>query len=223
MKKIFFCCIILLFAFACKKGNNNNNNGVNENATDLFPDKPGDTWLYLVNDTAVYTLNGQSNTVSQYYTTVSVIDSVRLPESIHGIPLPKGTEANIWVYNYPEGTDTNYVYHTGDTLVFFEIHQTSKSYARQYVVPLILHNSWHYTVGSFAEVAVDSQDNIIVGQNHFDNAFHIEGYGGMPGEGFSVEEWIKDNIGMVKRYLQTDGTSGVNHFTKWSLISYHLK
>ena len=61
MKKIFFCCIILLFAFACKKGNNNNNNGVNENATDLFPDKPGDTWLYLVNDTAVYTLNGQSN------------------------------------------------------------------------------------------------------------------------------------------------------------------
>jgi hypothetical protein len=45
----------------------------------------------------------------------------------------------------------------------------------------------------------------------------------MPDEGFSVEEWIENNVGIVKRYLQTDGTGGVNHFTKWSLVSYHLK
>lgn len=222
MKNIFFCCIILVFAFGCRKSNNNNNSG-NQNATDIFPNKVGDTWVYLVNDTTVYAFSGQGNTVAQYNMTISVIDSIQLPESIHGIQLPKGIEANVWVYNYPGGTDTNYVFQKGDTIFFFKINQISKSYARQYIIPLSLHNSWQYTVGGLGEVAVDSQADIIVGQNHFDNVFHIYGNGGMPDEGFSVEEWIENNVGIIKRYLQTDGTSGANHFTKWSLVSYHLK
>ena len=89
MKKILFCYIILLFAFGCRKSINNNNS-VNENATDIFPNKIGDTWFYLINDTTVYAFNGQSNTIAQCNTTISVIDSVQqLPESIHGIQLLK--------------------------------------------------------------------------------------------------------------------------------------
>lgn len=219
---MLFCCITLLLAFGCRKSNNNNNSG-NQNATDIFPNKVGDTWVYLVNDTTVPKFNGQSSTIAQYNMTITIIDSVQLPESIQGIHLPKGIEANIWVYNYPGATDTNYVFQKGDTLLFFDINQPSSPYAREYIIPLSLHNSWQYTVGGLGEVAVDSITDIIVGQNHFDNASRIYGYGGVPDEGFSVEEWIENNVGIVKRYLKTIDLSPVNRFTKWSLASYHLK
>ena len=88
---MLFCCIILMFAFGCRKSNNNNNNG-NQNATDIFPNKVGDTWLYLVNDTTVNRSTPHDSTAVQYNLTVSVIDSIQLPG---------GIKANVWVYTYP--------------------------------------------------------------------------------------------------------------------------
>ncbi len=220
MKKILFYCITLLCVFGCRKSNNNSGN---QNATDIFPNKVGDTWVYLVNDTTVSKFNGQSSTIAQYNMTITIIGSVPLPESIHGINLPKNLEANIWVYNYPGVTDTNYVFQKNDTLFFFDINQPSSSYSRKYIIPLSLHNSWQYTVGGFGEVNVDSQVDINVEQNIFYNAFHIYGFGGVPDKGFSVEEWIENNVGIVKRYLKTEDISPVNRFIKWSLLGYHLK
>src|SRR5450432_2712813 len=120
MNKIFFGCIVLLLMIGCNKGNNDNNSS-NRNASDIFPDKVGDSWVYLVNDTMVYRTGGQSDSISQYHVNVSVIDTVQLPESIDGIQLPGGTTANIWVYTYPDHTDTNYVFQTADTVVFVDI------------------------------------------------------------------------------------------------------
>src|ERR1035438_3821261 len=225
MGKIFPCCFILLFAAGCSKSNNNNNNNnnANENATDIFPNTIGDTWVYLVNDTAVNIITLQSKTVTPYNMTVSIVDSVRLPASIHDIQLPPGKEAHVWVYNYSGVTDTNFVYQTGDTIIFFDVNQTSKSFARQYIIPFQLHNSWPYTVDGLGDVTVDSQVSVTIGQNHFYNTFYIDGSSGMPDEEFRVSEWMDNNVGIVQRYLQTGGTNVVDHLTKWSLISYHLK
>ena len=212
MKTIPFYSIILLFALGCKKDNNH----ANVNATDIFPNKVGDTWLYLVNDTTVHVFNGNDTTIAQYNLDISVIDSVQLAG---------GIKANVWVYNYPGGTDTNYVFQNGDTIRFAANTRSYINIVRQYIIPLSLHNSWQYVpdFSGFTSVTVDSQSNIIVGQNHFDNAFHIYGDAGMPDAGFVIDEWLENNVGVVKRYLHEGGISGVNHFTTWSLVSYHLK
>ena len=212
---MLFCCIILMFAFGCRKSNNYNNNG-NQNATDIFPNKVGDTWLYLVNDTTVNRSTPHDSTAVQYNLTVSVIDSIQLPG---------GIKANVWVYAYPGRQDTNYVFQKGDTIRFIDINQTVYSiYAKQYIIPLSLHNSWQYSMPSFHDITVDSQSNIIVGQNHFDNAFHIYGDSGMPDAGFVIDEWIEDNVGVVKRHFDPSGMLiDPRHVTAWSLVSYHLE
>jgi len=211
MKNIIFCCISLVFASGCSK----NNNSDNQNATDIFPNKVGDTWLYLVNDTTVNRANPDSPAV-QYYLTVSVIDSIQLPGDIR---------ANVWVYSFPGGTDTNYVFQKGDTIRFIDINQTVYSLdSRQYIIPLSLHESWQYSMPSFHEVTVDSQFDIVVGQNRFENVFHIFGYAGMPDAGFVIDEWIKDYVGIVKRHFNPSGMLiDPRHVTAWSLISYHLE
>jgi len=101
MKTILLCCTLLLFAFGCKKNNNSDNgNTINTYATDIFPNKVGDTWLYLVNDTTVNLFSHDSSAI-QYSMSISITDSVQLPE---------GIKANIWVYNFSGSTDTNYVF-----------------------------------------------------------------------------------------------------------------
>ena len=221
MHKIAFGCFIVLLTAGCRKTSIGNT--ANNNATDIFPDKVGDTWQYLVNDTSISVISSQNKTVTHYNLTVSIIDSVYLPASIHGIPLPFGKAAKVWVYNYPGFPDTNFVYQSADTVIFFDVNQSSKSFARQYIIPFQLHNAWPYTVAGLGEVTVEGQVNVVVGQNKFDNAFFIDGGAGYPDEEFNVSEWIENNVGIVKRYVQTGGISGVNHDTKWSLVSYQLK
>src|SRR5258705_1872717 len=121
MKLVVSCCIILFFAVGCRKAGNSPGN---QNATDIFPDKIGDTWLYHVNDTTIYDDPGLATTMTEYDMTVSVIESVQLPE---------GIEANVWVYNYPGGADTNYVFQKDDSIRFFDISQLAFSmYNREY-------------------------------------------------------------------------------------------
>ena len=212
MKPLFFCGIIFILASGCEK---NNNTGTSS-GTDIFPNKIGDTWVYLVNDTTFIRSNHQDFTVDQYHVTVSVVDSVQLAD---------GTKANTWIFNYPQRADTNYVFQKGDTIRFIDVNQTIYAvYARQYVIPMVLHDSWKYTVPGFQNVTVDRQSNLIIGQNHFDNAFHIFGTGGMPDASFMIDEWFENNVGVVKRYINPSGELiDTIHITSWSLVNYNLR
>jgi hypothetical protein len=217
MKNILICFTILVITYSCKKRSTGNNNS-NQNGSDIFPNKVGDTWIYLVNDTSYAFSN--SATISQYNMTISIIDSVQLPGAI---------KANRWVYTYPGGTDTNYVYQHGDTISFAANTLPSLYILRQYVIPLRLHNSWQYVesyfIGSLHNVTVDSVSAIIVGENHFENAYALRGIPGMPDNFFYIEEWIADHVGVVKKYFNNRGyTIGPDqHKTSWSLVSYHLQ
>jgi hypothetical protein len=215
MKVAISGCIFLLFAFGCRKTDNTPGN---QNATEIFPNKVGDTWVYRVNDTTVNRSSPDSPSV-QYNLVVSVVDSIQLPG---------GIKANVWVYTYPGGSDTAYVFQSGDTVHFIgyvDINlRVGFTYARQYILPLHLQSAWAYTEPSFSNIGVDSQANIVVGQNHFDNAFHIFGYAGMPDAGFTIDEWLENNVGVVKRHFDPSGMLiDPRHVTAWSLISYHLK
>jgi hypothetical protein len=201
--------LFLLLATGCSKNSNSNN--TNTSATDIFPNKVGDNWLYLVNDT---TVNNQDSSAAQYNMTISIVDSVQLPG---------GIKATVWAYNSTAGTDTNYVFQTGDTVRFLD--KTQSYTVRQYIIPLTLslHDSWQYAPG-IRNVSVVTESNIIVGQNQFDNAFNIAGEAGYPDGIFGINEWIENNVGVVKRYLNPYGELLlVRHVIAWSLISYHLQ
>ena len=211
MKTILSCCVILLFALGCRKNNNNNDN---QSSATIFPNKVGDTWTYLVNDTT-YDLQNPTPVVAQYNMTVSIIDSVTLTG---------GVKANVWVYSYPNETDTNYVFQNGDTINFASNKRFYLEIVRMYIIPFRLHNSWEYSVNSIHDVTVDSQANIIVGKNQFGNSFHISGNPGMPDEVIHIDEWLEDNVGIVRRYVDGSGTNNpFKYRTLWSLDSYHLK
>jgi hypothetical protein len=210
MKAISLCCMLLLLTLACRKSDNNNSNN---NATEMFPSKPGDTWVYLVNDTT--SKYGSPDSIRQFNMTVTVIDSIQLPG---------GIKANVWVYSAPGEKDTNYVFQQADTIKFVDINQVYYSvYSRQYIVPFVLNNSWQYSVPSIHNVTVDRHASVTVEQHQFDNAFRISGLPGMPDAIIYTEEWIENNVGLVKRYRNTSGTNlGIKHRTSWSLVSYRL-
>ncbi len=211
MKNILSCAVILFFAMGCRKTNNNDSNPM---GSDIFPNKVGDNWVYRVNDTSYLFQN--SGIVSEYNMTVSVTGSVQLP----GI----GT-ANVWVYNFPGGTDTNYVFQHGDTISFIANNLPYIYIVKQYIIPLRLHNSWQYVVNSIRNITVDSLSAITVEGNHFENAYHIGGVPGVPDNFFLLDEWVADNVGVVKRYFNNRGyTIGpFQNKTSWSLVSYHLE
>ena len=64
--RVLFVCTILLVLAACKKDKIDNSK-----ASDLFPNKIGDSWVYLVNDTT--RVNNQVTDIKSYNMTVSVM------------------------------------------------------------------------------------------------------------------------------------------------------
>jgi|SRR5215831_13542881 len=207
MKVLILCAAVLCIA-ACKKTGSEGNNDPG-----TFPDKVGDSWVYLVNDTTRE--NGLITSIDNYNMTVSVVKN---------IVLPGGVNANVWVYSTPAGSDTCYVVKTTDTLHFTNVHGNGRQILeRQYIIPVTLNTSWPYT-NSFMNVNVDAQADITVGSKLFKNAEHIYGSSGMPDAVFRVEEWFENKVGTVKRYIDPYGEMlTTKHYVSWSLVSYHLQ
>jgi hypothetical protein len=211
--KILLFLVVLFLSASCNK--NITNNSVDQKGTDIFPNKIGDTWVYQVDDTLV-NRGSEDSPFVQYNLTVSVIKSIELAG---------GIKANVWIYSSPKGIDTNYVIQTGDTIHFIDINQNVYStFAKQYIVPFQLHHSWQYSVPSFQNITVDSEANITIERHTYENAFRISGYSGAPDANFKIEEWLVNNVGVVKRYFNPDGMLiDPRHVISWTLISYHLK
>jgi hypothetical protein len=209
MKYIALTCMIFCLLSACSK----NADVSPVNTVQAFPNKVGDRWQYLVNDT--FFLIGNPPLIAQYTMTVTVTDSVLLPGNI---------KANRWVYNTLGSTDTNYVYQHNDTVSFLANGALAGNSIRQYIVPFKLHNSWEYSFNSVHNVTIDSLASITVGQQQYANAYHIYGHPGRTDEILHVAEWTKEQVGVVTRYVSNMGTNNpYKHLTSWSLMSYHVK
>lgn len=217
MKNTRFYFLILLLIAGCTKTPTGNSNRL---ASDIFPNKAGDSWVYRVIDTLyVY---GAPEVISEYNMTVNVTDTAVLPGNIR---------ANIWVYHLPSATDTNFVYQHGDTVSFLSRRLTGLFLERQYIVPLRLHKTWQYSyqdpwmTGTLHNITVDSFSSIDAGENHFGNAYHIFGYPGYHDNFFRISEWVADYAGIVKRHFVNDGytLNPFRHKLSWTLVSYDLR
>ena len=189
----------------CKKVNNGNTT-----SQDLFPNRVGDHWQYLVKDTTIQ--GSQDNGSVQYDVNVQIVDTIKFAN---------GNTATIWQFNYPGWIDTNFVYQSGDTIKFMD--RTNSYLVRQYIFPFTTGSSWPYIQG-IENVTVTGQGSITVGNNTFADAWHINGNAGLPDGIFSVDEWFDDHVGFVKKYYNPFGELIITkHIQDWSLVSYELK
>jgi len=203
MKTIIFSFILILVAAGCRKSNNSSNIASSE----IFPDKVGDTWRYLVYDT---TTGGPS----QYYLDVSIVADTALPG---------GIMATIWKYQYPGFADTSLVILKGDTIQFLS-NTINLAVIKQYVIPFSVNSSWPNPLCDRSQVTVIERTGVVVGQTHFLNSFHLSSHSGCPDRDFIIDEWFADNIGLVKSYFNPSGSFIITtHITNWLLMSYSLK
>lgn len=216
MKTPFFYILVIALAVGCSKTDNTViTTPVINTVIDSLPNTVGDTWTYQVDDT---TFNFFGPGVpSQYNMTVTVTGTTLLPGNIN---------ATVWIYTYPSGRDTNYVFKKGDTTCF-AVRQTAVYYdiVRQYVFPLQLQQSWPYTPISLHKVTVDSVATIMVGPYNFENALRTYGFPGFPDNFFIINEWVADKVGVIKRYYTTHNQT-INPFQRsiaWTLLSYRLQ
>jgi hypothetical protein len=205
LKTVHRGVLLLLLAAGCNKSNTGNTV-----SQDLFPNKIGDSWHYLVKDT---TIQGNLESGSTHYgVDVLIIDTVKWPN---------GITATIWQYKYPGWIDSNFVYQTGDTVRFMD--RTNTYMVRQYIFPFVSGSSWPYIPG-IEDVTVLGQNSITVSNSVFDSAWQIYGSAGMPDAIFTIDQWFKDNTGFVRLYLNPSGELIITkHIQDWSLISYELK
>ncbi len=197
--------ILLILSAACEK-----NSVSNMTSGEVFPNKVGDRWQYLVKDTTIK--GGVASGSVQYNMDVVIVDTVKWSN---------GIVATIWQFNSPAGSDTNFVFQTGDTVRYMD--KTNSYVVRQYLVPFNLGASWFYTSGIY-EVTVTGQADLTVGGFNFKNVYEVYGNAGMPDATIGINEWFADHIGLVKRAFNSNGELlFTRHNQEWSLVSYELK
>jgi hypothetical protein len=209
LRTVPVCLLLLVTGGACKK-----NNIANTSSGDIFPDKVGDHWHYLVKDTT----EGLHDTSSvQYGVDVDIVGTTISPG---------GVVAYIWKITYPNGADTNMLFQYGDTLNYVELANSPRHSFQPfgtYIVPFATGATWAYVYG-MQKIAVIGQEDIVVGNDRYKGAWEIRGSAGMPDGIFRIDEWYADHIGCVRRYYNPYGELIITkHVLDWNLVSYQLK
>lgn len=187
--------------------------------TNIFPNNIGDHWTYRFRGFSLKTGSTDSITV----------------EIIGQIPLPDGTQANIWVYHYPDAVDTNYVV-SGDKTI--KIYNKYYNYCNpcngimplekfRYNIPLDTGRSW-LTNGPYGDtIKVIAISSLTVSAAVFPNTFLIIN---QPGKSrftgnFRRKDsiWFTPYIGVTKRKQQDYELKPAPGNGVWELSDYTLK
>jgi hypothetical protein len=218
MKKIRWAFIIFFLAAGCQKSDSSSQVLPPENDSTssqvLFPNRVGDEWHYLVNDTAIHNSGFDSSVViSKYDVDVAIVGRVRLANN---------AIATIWQYRYPNSTDTNYVYQSGDSILFLD--RTKFQRPKVYLTPFAVGSNWLCLQGELDFKKVVSQGTITIGDSTYTDSWEIMGSTTLPDAFYYIDERFKYHIGFINSYYNNSGAfiNTVNH-TTWSLISYLLK
>ena len=205
--------LFLVLATGCKKSNDSSVI-VNTASQELFPNQIGDKWHYRVIDTTF--VANQATTSTQYFVDVTIVGNTKILNGIN---------ANVWQFKYPDHTDSQYVYQTGDTIKFYGNSQVYRF--GQYIFPFTSGSFWEY-VSSPPElpqyVTVTGPTDITVSKSLFIGAWRISGAAGGPDTSFGIDNWFEDHVGFVKIYFNSFGELlFTRHNLDWYLVSYQLK
>ncbi len=232
MLRIQIAIVISFLAAGCYKTNSNssqvpplNNDSSNSQVLPpesdssssqvYFPNRVGDEWHYLVDDTTIRANGIDSPTVSssQYYVDIEIVGRTRLENR---------AIATIWQYQYPGSIDTNYVYQSGDSILFLDRHKFSTP--KVYITPYAVGSNWLCLSGELDFKKVVSQGTITIGDSTYTNAWEIVGGTTLADADYYLNERFKEHVGFVKTYFNNSyAFLFAFHHTAWFLISYNLK
>ncbi len=178
----------------------------NVSASEYFPNKVGDKWIYNVYDSVTAKMNEV------------------FVEIIGTTTLPKGEVANIWIYKYPDKIDTNFVFQSGDTVRFvpaLDLNPNDYLVKETYVIPLLVGNYWT-NLFLYDSVHVTKETKISVNNLQFDSTYFLIEKGRTFNYLIYAEEYFKPTIGMVQlsRY---ENNFFIPENKVWYLKQYHLK
>lgn len=176
-----------------------------------FPDKVGDKWHYLVKDTALNVV--PDSLATQYIVDVSIVGKRRLPDN---------RMVTIWQSGYPDHTDSNYVYASGDSITILRHDLT---YMGTFILPSPPGSTWSYLpVDTFEYKQEIKEGTITIGDSVYRRAWEIHHWNYLPDASYELDEWYKDSVGLIKKYFN-NAFAFINnkHIQDWSLISYELK
>lgn len=196
--RYLFLILILSVAFICCKKDSSQIENIK--GSEYFPNTVGDYWKYKYIDS----LNNSTS-----FVTINIVDNKTLPN---------GQVAKVWVYKFTNYVDTNYVYQTGDTVIFLNVYL---QIVNTYITPLALNNKWENSF-LFDSIEVKEQRTFILNKKNFDNSFLLNerGYG----FNYSITrvEWFCPNIGMLTKTRKEYNLAPSDN-SYWELVEYQLK
>lgn len=198
--------LAIIYATSCHKDTIMDTVKPNTPASEYFPNKIGDKWIYNVYDS----VNIKMDEVSVEITGTKT--------------LPKGEVANIWIYKYPDKIDTNFVFQSGDTVRFVPaLYLNPNDYVvkETYVIPLSVGNYWT-NLFLYDSIHVIKETQISVNNLQFDSTYFLIEKGRTFNYLIYAEEYFKPTIGMVQlsRY---ENNFFIPENKVWYLKGYYLK
>ncbi|MFC4231574.1 hypothetical protein ACFOW1_06720 [Parasediminibacterium paludis] len=180
----------------------------NQKASEYFPNKIGNCWQYSVYDSSLQ---------KQYDVTVSIIGTKKLID---------GIDANIWQYQYPDKTDTNYVRLDVDTIKIYDKTRIETLQGLQfplntYVIPFKNGQRWDGKLLAVDSSYVTALTSISISAETFMNGFNIYHYYLGPNIEYIDNYGFISNIGIVKMYLNHYNFAPRNK-QLWQLKKYIL-
>lgn len=154
----------------------------NKSASEYFPNKVGDKWIYNVYDSVKVRMDEVSVEITGTTT------------------MPKGEVANVWIYKYPEKTDTNFVFQSGDTVKFIRASDLNPDYyviRKKYIIPLSVGNSWT-NLFLYDSIHIIKETSLLVNNLKFDSTYFLIDKGRTFNYFIYAEEYFKPTIGIVQ-------------------------
>lgn len=178
----------------------------NVSASEYFPNKVGDKWIYNVYDSVTAKMDEVSVEITGTTT------------------LPKGEVANIWVYKYPDKIDTNFVFQSGDTVKFvpaLNLNPNNYYVSKKYIIPLTVGNFWTNTF-IYDTIHVIKQMKFTVNNLQFDSVYFMIEEGQSVNYYIYTEEYFKPLVGMIQLF-KYEYDFFIPEGKVWYLKQYYLK
>lgn len=213
LKKMSFLFFIFFQFFA---GCNKDTTKPNKEASEYFPNTVGDYWEYDVYDSS--DIRNYPNYHGLY--TVKI--------SITGIkPLVDGKDATVWQYQYPWGTDINFIRIEGDTIKIYDTVYSKTirnlEFPRSiFLIPFSDGQRWDGKLLAIDTSHVAFQSTIATSSGVFTNGFKIYHYYLGPNIEHNDLYYFVPKIGMVKIYYNHYDFAPTTQIL-WQLKKYYLK
>jgi hypothetical protein len=188
----------------------------NKAASEYFPNKVGNYWEYEVYDSSE--ARGTYSSYSRRYTVTVTIVGIK---SLIG-----GRDITMWRYEYPWGSDTNYLRISEDTVKVYDKFRTETAAGLNYplqifLIPFYDKQRWDGKLLGVDSSSVTFHSSINTSFGSFSNVSKIYHHYIGPNIDYKDEYYFAPNIGFPKLHYNRYNLAPLN-IELWQLKRYYL-